>query len=75
MSDRIDKISNKLDDVKSTLDQRLGAMMANASGRAVFKTKMTGENSIIIPDPETEALGLEEGDLIQVTVQKVKKNE
>lgn len=73
MPDRIDVISVKLDDVKSTLDQRLGAMMANASGGAVFKTKMADENRIIIPDPEIEVLGLEEGDLLQVTVQKDRK--
>ena len=37
-------------------------------GNSLFKVRVGKQNRITIPDPEAEAMGIKEGDLIQVMV-------
>jgi hypothetical protein len=48
----------------------LGSMSA---GTAVFKTRVQSGGRISIPDAEREALGIEEGDIVQTVVIPVSK--
>ncbi len=46
-----------------------------ASGMAVFKARLQKGGRVSIPDPEREALGLQEGDLVQVIVLPLSKRQ
>jgi hypothetical protein len=37
-------------------------------GNSLFKVRVGKQNRITIPDPEAEAMGIKEGDLIQVMI-------
>jgi hypothetical protein len=50
----------------------LGSM---SMGTAVFKTRVQSGGRISIPDAEREALGIEEGDIVQTVVIPLKRNE
>ncbi|MFC6988347.1 AbrB/MazE/SpoVT family DNA-binding domain-containing protein [Haloplanus sp. GCM10025708] len=50
---------------------QLGAM---SMGTAVFKTRVQSGGRISIPDAEREAVGIEEGDIVQTIVIPVKRN-
>ncbi|MBV0925564.1 AbrB/MazE/SpoVT family DNA-binding domain-containing protein [Halomicroarcula limicola] len=50
---------------------QLGAM----SQMATFKTRVQSGGRISIPDAEREALGIEEGDIVQTVVLPVKTND
>ena len=44
-----------------------------AGANAVFKTRVQKSGRVSIPDAEREALGIEEGDLVQVVVIPIQK--
>jgi hypothetical protein len=50
----------------------LGSM---SMGTAVFKTRVQSGGRISIPDAEREALGIEEGDIVQTVVIPLKRNQ
>ena len=50
----------------------LGSM---SMGTAVFKTRVQSGGRISIPDAEREALGIEEGDIVQTVVIPLKQTE
>jgi DNA-binding transcriptional regulator/RsmH inhibitor MraZ len=50
----------------------LGSM---SMGTAVFKTRVQSGGRISIPDAEREALGIDEGDIVQTVVIPLKKHE
>jgi hypothetical protein len=53
----------------SDLTPQLGAM----SRTAMFKTRVQSGGRISIPDAEREALGIEEGDIVQTVVVPIKR--
>lgn len=50
-------------------------LLSMAGESAVFKTRVQKSGRVSIPDAEREALGLDEGDLVQVVVIPLKKKE
>ncbi len=51
----------------------LGSVQAFTNFGAVFKTNVQKAGRISIPEAEREALGINEGDLVQVVVMPLKK--
>lgn len=67
---------NKVFGALRELDARLSSLrVPSLFGRreAVFKAKVGKAGRITIPAEEVEALGLKEGDLVQVVLTKVEK--
>lgn len=59
----------------SLVDEWRRNLLSMAGHAAVFKTRIQQSGRVSIPDAEREALGLEEGDLVQVVVIPLKKKE
>ncbi len=70
----VEEIRGEIEDIKSRLSADLGAAAAMASDQTVFKTHIQKGRRISIPKAEAEALGIEEGDLVQIIVQKIKNS-
>jgi len=51
----------------------LGLVKEGVYGTAIYKSRVKKDGSITIPEVEMEALGLEEGDVVQVVMRKVDK--
>jgi hypothetical protein len=51
----------------------LGSQLGAMSQMAMFKTRVQSGGRISIPDAEREALGIEEGDIVQTVVVPIKR--
>ena len=73
------QLVNRAVDTQAALVEEWKKNFLNLAGsNAVFKTRVQKSGRISIPDAEREALGIDEGDLVQVIViplQKAKKQE
>ncbi|RZN67754.1 MAG: hypothetical protein EF807_07140 [Candidatus Methanolliviera hydrocarbonicum] len=54
--------------IKEVRDEISGTVIDFVRGNSLFKVRVGKQNRITIPDPEAEAMGIEEGDLIQVMI-------
>jgi hypothetical protein len=54
--------------IKEVRDEISGTIIDFVRGNSLFKVRVGKQNRITIPDPEAEAMGIEEGDLIQVMI-------
>jgi len=64
-----------VEDFKEKLDEaskKTGDILDIARGKAVFKAKIAEGHRITIPEAERESLDLEIGDLVQVSLEKLK---
>lgn len=52
----------------------LGQRVTHREDQAVFKTRLTSGGRISVPDAEREALGLQEGDLVQVVLVPIRRS-
>lgn len=67
----VENIEEKLNEAtKKTSD-----ILDVARGRAVFKAKISEGHRITIPEAERESLNMEVGDLVQVSLEKLKGGE
>ena len=57
----------------SAVSNFLGSLQALTNTGAVFKTSVQKAGRISIPEAEREALGIKEGDLVQVLVIPIKR--
>ena len=57
----------------SVVSNFLGSLQALTNTGAVFKTNVQKAGRISIPEAEREALGIKEGDLVQVLVIPIKR--
>jgi len=64
---KIEELKEKVDSIAEGLD----AAKATALGQAVFKAKVGKQYRITVPEAERESLGIEKGDIVQVTLKKV----
>ncbi len=71
VDEMVEEIRGEVEDIKSKLTTDLGAAAAMASDQTVFKTHVQKNRRISIPKAEAEAMDLEEGDLVQIIVQKI----
>jgi len=55
------------------ITEGLDVAKATALGQAVFKAKVGKQYRITVPEAERESLGIEKGDIVQVTLKKVEK--
>jgi len=65
-------------DIKEAVEdatERAGNILDVARGRAVFKAKIAEGHRITIPEAERESLDMEVGDLVQVSLEKLKGGE
>jgi len=67
MNEKIEELKEKMDSIAEGLD----AAKATALGQAVFKAKVGKQYRITVPEAERESLGIEKGDIVQVTLKKV----
>lgn len=70
----VKEIRTELRDIRSQLKADVSAAGAMVSNQTVFKTHIQKGRRISIPKAEAEAMNLEEGDLVQVIVQKINKS-
>jgi len=54
--------------IKEVRDEISGTVIDFVRGNSLFKVRVGKQNRITIPDPEAEAMGIDEGDLIQVMI-------
>jgi len=64
---KIEELKKKMDSIAEGVD----AAKASALGQAVFKAKVGKQYRITVPEAERESLGIEKGDIVQVTLKKV----
>lgn len=73
------QLVNRAGETQAALAEEWRRNLLNLAGQnAVFKTRVQKSGRVSIPDAEREALGIEEGDLVQVIViplAKAKKKE
>lgn len=65
------KFEKKAEDTKG----KLSDITSLVTGHAVFKAKIAEGNRITVPKPEMEALDLDQGDLVQVSLRPLEKGE
>lgn len=75
VDEMIEEIRGEVEDIKSRLSADLGAAAAMASNQTVFKAHVQKGRRISIPKAEAESMDLEEGDLVQIIVQKIDKSQ
>lgn len=63
-------LSGDMGDIQDRLRK---ALLSVSERNAVFKTKVQSGGRISVPEAEREALGINEGDIIQVVLFKVKE--
>lgn len=56
------------------LAKRTGTAVDVARGKSVFKAKVIEGGRLTIPEPERETLGIREGDIVQVSLEKIEKS-
>jgi len=67
-------VNKKIEELKKKMDsiaEGVNAAKATALGQAVFKAKVGKQYRITVPEAERESLGIEKGDIVQVTLKKV----
>jgi len=67
LKERMEEFKEKMEPIAEGLD----AAKASALGQAVFKAKVGKQYRITVPEAERESLGIEKGDIVQVTLKKV----
>ena len=76
MNEKIEELKERMEEFKEKMEpiaEGLDAAKASALGQAVFKAKVGKQYRITVPEAERESLGIEKGDIVQVTLKKVEK--
>jgi len=74
VNEKIEELKEKMEAFKEVMDpitEGVDAAKAVALGKAVFKAKVGKQYRITVPEAERESLGIEKGDIVQVTLKKV----
>jgi len=74
MNKKIEELKERMEEFKEKMEpiaEGLDAAKASALGQAVFKAKVGKQYRITVPEAERESLGIEKGDIVQVTLKKV----